>query len=269
MKKIIFIIPLVFLFTSACSNSSKPASEKKSKRVYVKVLSFNILHGATTKGDFDLDAIAKVIVDAKPDFVAMQEVDHRTKRARKYDLVAELGSRTNLTGIFGRAMYFDGGEYGEGILSKYTFIETKNVTLPFTPGNEPRAALKIVAELPSGDTIAIVGTHLDHLKDETDRVAQSKKINEVFSKNKYPTVLVGDLNDQPGSTAIKILENVWSASYDKNNPEPTYPSDNPMIKIDYVMFLPADRWRITETEVIRDTIASDHCAYLVTLELLD
>jgi hypothetical protein len=32
----------------------------------VKVLSFNILHGATTKGDFDLDVIAKVIIDANP-----------------------------------------------------------------------------------------------------------------------------------------------------------------------------------------------------------
>jgi endonuclease/exonuclease/phosphatase family metal-dependent hydrolase len=27
----------------------------------IKVLTFNILHGATTKNDFDLDAIAKVI----------------------------------------------------------------------------------------------------------------------------------------------------------------------------------------------------------------
>lgn len=45
----------------------------------VKVLSFNILHGATTQGDFNLDIIAKVIKDANPDFVALQEVDFKTK----------------------------------------------------------------------------------------------------------------------------------------------------------------------------------------------
>jgi endonuclease/exonuclease/phosphatase family metal-dependent hydrolase len=63
----------------------------------VKVLSFNILHGATTKGDFDLDAIARVIIEADPDFVALQEVDYKTKRAKGYDLVTELAINNSLT----------------------------------------------------------------------------------------------------------------------------------------------------------------------------
>ena len=170
--------------------------------------------------------------------------------------------------VFARAMDYNGGEYGEGVLSKYTLLQSRNIALPYTPGNEPRAALEIITVISSGDTIAFVGTHLDHLKDETDRVAQVKKINEVFSLNKYPTIIAGDLNAVPGSTPIKILEDMWMASYDKENPEPTYSSDDPTKKIDYVMFYPKNVWRVLETEVIRDPIASDHCAYLVTLELL-
>jgi len=123
--------------------------------------------------------------------------------------------------------------------------------------------------LPSGDTIAFIGTHLDHLKDEKDRISQALKINEVFSSNKYPTILAGDLNAEPGSTPINILEQMWTASYNKEKPEFTFPSDNPSKKIDYVMFYPINRWRVIETKVIQDTIASDHCAYLVTLELID
>ena len=234
----------------------------------VKVLSFNILHGATTKGNFDLNVIANVIRDANPDFVALQEVDFKTRRAKNMDLTTEIGWRTKMASIFGKAMQFDGGEYGEGILSRYSFIRTRNVGLPYTPGNEPRAALEILAELPSGDTIAIVGTHLDHLQDEKDRVAQVAKINEVFSQNKFRTILAGDLNATPGSTPIDMLEKIWTATYDKSHPGPTYPSHKPEIKIDYVMFYPNHRWRVHTTEVIRDTIASDHCAYLVTLELL-
>ena len=46
------------------------------------------------KGNFDLDLIAKVIVDTDPDFVALQEVDYKTNRSNKYDLVTELGWRT-------------------------------------------------------------------------------------------------------------------------------------------------------------------------------
>jgi len=264
MKVKISIILFLVFTANTVSSQSKVDSSK-----IVRVLFFNILHGATTKGDFNLDVIAKVIKDANPDFVALQEVDFKTNRAKKYDLVTELAWRTKLVPLFGKAMNFDDGEYGEGVLSKYTFLSSRNVALPYTRGNQPRAALEIVTAVASNDTIAFVGTHLDHLKDEKDRIAQVKKINEVFSLNSYPTILAGDLNATPGSTPINILEKMWSVSYDKEDVKYTFPSKNPSKKIDYVMFYPKDRWRVLETKVIKDSIASDHCAYLVILELLD
>ena len=148
-------------------------------------------------------------------------------------------------------------------------MQTRNVALPHQSQNEPRVALEMLTVLPSGDTIAFVGTHLDHLKDNTDRLAQVKKINEVFKGSKYPTILAGDLNDVPKSEAINILEEVWMVSYNKQKPEPTFPSNKPNKKIDYVMFLPTNKWKVIDTEVICDTVASDHCAYLVTLQLMD
>ena len=255
---LLLIIPHFFLSAQSTENEK-----------FVKVLSFNILHGATTKGDFNLDVIANVIKEANPDFVALQEVDFQTNRAKEYDLVTELGWRTKMAPLFARAMPFDGGEYGEGVLSKYTFLQTRNVALPHQSQNEPRVALEMLTVLPSGDTIAFVGTHLDHLKDNTDRLAQVKKINEVFKGSKYPTILAGDLNDVPKSEAINILEEVWMVSYNKQKPEPTFPSNKPNKKIDYVMFLPTNKWKVIDTEVICDTVASDHCAYLVTLQLMD
>ena len=234
----------------------------------VKVLSFNILHGATTKGDFNLDVLAQVIKNTNPDFVALQEVDFKTKRAKGYDLVTELGWRTKMAPVFGRAMFYDGGEYGEGVLSKYSFIQMRNVALPYSQGKEPRTALEVTTVLTSGDTVSFIGTHLDHVKDETDRIAQAKKINEFFSQNSHPTILAGDLNAQPGSAPINMLEKVWDSAYNKTNPKPTFPSDNPIRKIDYVMFFPKTRWQVLETRVIQDTVASDHCAYLVKAQLL-
>ncbi len=231
-------------------------------------MTFNILHGATTMGDFDLDAIARVILEADPDLVALQEVDFQTNRAKKYDLVTELAIRTNLAPLFGKAMDFDGGEYGEGILSKTTFLQTRNVALPFSPGNEPRAALEVITVLESGDTIAFIGTHLDHLRDETDRLAQVKKINEAFRWNRYPSILAGDLNAVPESQPIKILEEHWTPAYYHDQAAPTFPSSAPEKKIDYIMFNPEARWKVLETKVIQDSIASDHCAYLVTFQLL-
>lgn len=265
MNRFRFVTIFFILFTTSKLAMSQPGTQGN----VVKVLSFNILHGATTKGDFDLDRIAQVIKDADPDLVAMQEVDFLTNRAKKYDLVTELGWRTKMAPLFARAMPYDGGEYGEGVLSKTSFLSSRNVPLPFTEGNEPRSAAEITTVLRSGDTISFVGTHFDHLRDETDRISQAKKINEVYSDLRYPTILAGDLNATPESRTIAILEELWTPSYDKSNPAPTFPSENPNRKIDYVMFLPANRWRVVDTQVIPDTIASDHCAYLVTLELLE
>ena len=170
MKPIISL----FIFTILSYHLASSQSTANSSRV-VRVLSFNILHGATTRGDFDLEVIAKVIKEANPDLVALQEVDFKTNRAKQYDLATELGWRTKMASIFGRAMEYDGGEYGEGILSKFSFMQSSNFALPHSPGSEPRAALAITTLLPSGDTISFVGTHLDHLKNETDRIAQSEK----------------------------------------------------------------------------------------------
>ena len=262
--------PILLLFTLFALSLSLQAQNQvvDSSRV-IRVLSFNILHGATTKGDFNLDVIAKVIQDSNPDFVALQEVDFKTNRAKKYDLVTELGWRTKMAPLYGRAMYYDGGEYGEGVLSKHTFLQTRNVALPFIPGDEPRAALEATTILPSKDTISFIGTHLDHLKTDSNRVMQAEKINGVFKNNAYPTILAGDLNAEPNSRPMHILEELWQASYKQDTLRYTYPSDEPRKKIDYVMFYPQNRWRVLETSIIQDSIASDHCAYLVVLELLE
>lgn len=261
-------IYIIILAVSLISSSTWSQSHIDSTKI-VKILSFNILHGKTMKGDFNLDVIAKVIIDANPDFVALQEVDYKTNRAKKYDLVTELGWRAKMAPIYARAMPYDGGEYGEGVLSKHTFLSTRNIPLPHLPDDEPRAALEITTVLPSKDTISFIGTHLDHLKVDTNKIMQAKEINKVFSTNKYPTILAGDLNAEPNSNTMNILESYWTASYDKTNPQSTFSSENPTQKIDYVLFYPKHKWKVLETKVICDTIASDHCAYLVTLQLLD
>lgn len=258
-----------FLFIILLLSTSLWSQITNQNNKIVNVLTFNILHGATIKGDFNYDIIADIIKETDPDFVALQEVDFKTNRIKGYDLATELGWRVGMAPIFASAMKFDGGEYGNAILSQYSFIQMRKIHLPFTAKNEPRVAVEIITVIPSGDTIAFVCTHLDHHKDENDRLAQVEKINEVFSLNKYPTILAGDLNAIPNSNPIKILEEMWLSDYDKTNPEPTFPSDAPEVKIDYVMCYPKGRWKILETKVIQDSIASDHCAYFVKLELLE
>lgn len=235
------------------------------KQVTINVLSFNILHGATTEGTFDLDYIARVIREAKPDLVALQEVDFKTGRARGLDLATELAQRTGMTSVFARAMDHDGGEYGEAILSRYSFESTRRIPLPHSGDNEPRIAIEATMKLPNGETIRFLGTHLDHAS-QADREAQAQALNDAVRESAIPTVLAGDFNATPDSKTIAILEEFWTIA-GADNPAPTFPSREPTIKIDYVMFAPADRWQVQNTRVIQDEVASDHCAYLATLTL--
>lgn len=242
------------------------AQTKDSNEITVRILTFNILHGATTNNDFDLDQLASVINDVKPDLVALQEVDFKTNRARKYDLITELGWRTKMAPLFGKAMNFDGGAYGVGILSKNPIITSNTMLLPSSPSKEPRTSLEVLVALESGDTIRFVATHLDHKNDSPDRINQVKTINKKFVLNDYPTILAGDLNDTPESEALSILKTYWTDSFG-DDPEPTYSSDNPRKKIDYIMFRPAEKWEVIENKVICDKVASDHCVVLSVLQL--
>jgi len=241
-------------------------SEPDSTRI-VRILSYNILHGATVNNDFDLDKIASVIMSVNPDLVALQEVDFNTNRAHDMDLVTELAYRTGMAPLFSRAMKYDGGEYGEGILSKYSFERTFNNPLPHSAQHEPRSAIEVHVRIISGDEIIFIGTHLDHTRDQADRVAQTKKLNELFAQNTTPTILAGDLNSTPESDPMKILFEKWTDAA-STNPQFTFPSSEPRRRIDYVLFLPADRWRVLESRVIDERIASDHRPLLTVLELL-
>lgn len=259
-------LPIFLFFLLSGTASAQPVVD--SNKV-VRVLTLNILHGATTNGDFDLDAIAKVIIDAQPDLVALQEVDFKTRRAKRYDLVTELGWRAKLQALFGRAMPYDGGEYGEGVLSRYTLLSSKNHALPHSPENEPRAALEVMTEIAPGDTVVFIGTHLDHVRDDTDRKAQAEAINNIFANGSHPMILAGDLNDVPGSATINTFESMWAAAFRGAKTDFTFPSDQPIKKIDYVMYYPHERWHVLERRAICDAVASDHCGYLVVLELVD
>ena len=258
-RVLLILIPCLFGFQSA------NAQETDSTRI-VRVLTYNILHGKTLKGDFDLDLIASVISAAKPDLVALQEVDYKTNRSKKYDLVTELGFRTRMSPLFARAMYYDGGEYGEGILSNYTFLTTTNHPLPFTKGKEPRAAAEVNVVIASGDTIRFVGTHLDHEADDYNRFIQAKELDRVVRRDEVPTILVGDLNETPENRGMQLLFKNWTRSFADN--VFTFPSDEPIKKIDYVLYHPASRWRVLEKRVIDERVASDHRPVLVVLELL-
>ena len=54
----------------------------------------------------------------KPDIVALQEVDQKTRRASGVDQPAELARLTGMQVVFGRNIDFEGGGYGTAVLTE-------------------------------------------------------------------------------------------------------------------------------------------------------
>lgn len=231
---------------------------------HIKVLSYNIHHGEGTDGNFDLPRIARVIQSVDPDLVAVQEVDVRTRRASGVDQAAELARLTGMHEVFGRTIDHQGGWYGNVLLSRWPVQGFLVQAFPFTPGREARGALEATIKIPAD--FRIFATHLDVT--EKDRLLAvewlAKRIAELPAGT--PMILAGDFNAAPGSRAFKALSEQWTT-----DPEikPTSPAEKPEKQIDFVAFRPRERWRVIETRVLNEPVASDHRPILVTLELID
>lgn len=242
------------------------AAARAGDPVRVRVLTYNIHRGVGDDGKFDLERIAKVIVEQRPDLVALQEVDVGTRRSNGVDIATRLGELTRMSSRFAAAMPFDGGEYGDCVLTPHEIVEAKAYPLPAPPKSEPRVLLRARVKHPSlAETIEFGVTHLDHANADV-RVDQVREIAKTWPAGGGPLeILAGDLNATPDSGAIKELTARWTDA-DAAASRPTFPAKKPRIRIDYVLFRPAANWKGVSATVIDEKVASDHAPLLTVFE---
>lgn len=233
----------------------------------LRVLTYNIHHGEGMDGRVDLSRLAGVVTSVHPDLVALQEVDEGTERASGVDELAELERLTDLHGVFGKAMDYSGGEYGVAVLSRWPLLRTHNDPLPTLEEHEPRTALTVeVAVGEGGPRIEFTSTHLDQARDPENRLAQARYLNErLVHQDDQATILAGDMNARPDTPVMDVLQERWT-NPPAADPSPISPSGRPRLRVDYVLIRPAARWRVVESSIVDEAVASDHRPLLVVLE---
>ncbi len=246
---VIFVIQLV-LCLQVCAQNDKP--------IRIRVLSYNIHHGAGTDEKLDLPRIAKVIKSVSPDIVALQEVDRGTRRTEHVDQPAELARLTEMKAVFEKNIDYQGGEYGNAVLTKLPIVSSKNHYLPQLREGERRGALEVKVKVDGLDQpLLFIATHFDYRRDDGERIASAKLVNELIEKRlDQPAILAGDLNAVPDSEAIRIVKQKWHDTTEK--PLFTFPSDKPSRQIDFILFRPGGRWKTIEVRVLDEAVASDH-----------
>lgn len=257
MKKLIFVLLLLTSYSLFAQNK-------------IKVMSYNIHHAEGTDGKIDLTRIAEIIKSNGVDLVALQEVDKMVERTKGINIPDSLAKLTGMYYSFYKNIDYQGGEYGNAILSNYKILADTNYHYKMIRNSEQRGLL-VAKVLINSDTLIFMNTHIDYRKDDTERLLNMEELKQI-TKNlpKYAIILCGDFNDIPNSNTIKSVSEFFT-DVSTFNKLYTFSSDKPEIKIDYVFIRDNDNDYLIKQKIFPIAVktvlshASDHLPILVEL----
>jgi Metal-dependent hydrolase len=200
----------------------------------LRVMTYNIHHGTGMDGVLDLPRIARVIKAFSPDFVILNEVDQATGRSFGTYQADSLARLTGLFATFGRSIDFDGGEYGNALLSRHPPDTSWILDLSVDNTMEGRSALVTVFQQGS-IPIMFMGAHLG--LDSAERVDQVEEILR-FTEYLELVILAGDFNFEPGTDTYLALTRHFADTWPPGLPAPplTFPADEPRKRIDFILY---------------------------------
>lgn len=253
---------LALLIPSATPLSASPPAPKTKLRV----MTFNIHTGVGVDKKLDLQRIADVILQERPDLVGLQEVDRGVRRTEGLDEIAELAKMTRMDFAFGHNLDYQEGQYGIAILSKFLIQKIDHRKYENRREAERRGMLRVEVDV-GGRTIDFATTHLDYQRDD-GRLFETEQLLRFLADVKNPLIVVGDFNDEPGGSAYKLMltkfVDSWIGSRAKADGF-SYSADKPVKRIDYIFYRTSDGVRAKKAWVVR-TPASDHLPVMAELE---
>jgi endonuclease/exonuclease/phosphatase family metal-dependent hydrolase len=251
----------------------------------VRLVTFNIHHGVGHDGRHDLPRLARLLADADPDVICLQEVDrHFGDRSEHVDQALLLSRALDLQLAWGASIdrppregRTERRQYGNALLSRLPVLTSDIHPLP--GGGEQRSALRALVEV-DGRTLAVTITHLSS-SSPADRAAQAAAVAALSTDPKQAEVLVGDLNADAGAPELEVLHerfsDAWELAQDRTDQAGrfslhsgqglTHPARRPRVRIDQVWVSPGVA--VTDALVLDGSATSDHHPLLVDLQLKD
>lgn len=241
------------------------ASKKESEaapvpdQTVLRIMTYNIHHGRGLDENVDLERIADLIKKENPHVVGLQEVDKGVRRTDGRDLTAELAKLTGMEGYFVNNFHYQGGEYGNAILTRLPILEKKNTHFRMIREGEQRGAIQMLLDV-EGQKLLFVNTHIDFRGDDTERLLNIEQFKEIVGEHPdVPAIFVGDFNARPDTrTHARMAKNyidIWEVVGQGEGY--TFPADKPDRRIDYVWLSTGGKLTPLGARVI-STEASDH-----------
>lgn len=231
LKSILALIGALFLaiLLPGCATETKPTTT-------FRVMTYNIHHGEGLDGKVDLERIAQLIRQEGADIVALQEVDKGVARTERRDLPAELAKLTGFTSVFSNNFNFQGGEYGNAILSRFPVKRWTNLHYRMLRPKEQRGLLQLELDV-HGRTIIFMTTHIDYRPDDSERWLNVEEIAAAARQHAgKPLILCGDFNDKPTSRVSQKLATIFDDTWTRVGVGDgfSYPVEGSRERIDYI-----------------------------------
>ena len=233
----------------------------------MKIMTFNTQHCLNyLEQKIDYDIMARTILDLGAEIVGLNEM--YSDGGKTVEFPNQTKKLAELTGIesyyFAKAIDLPPeGAYGNGLLSKHKILKAETIIIPdpnpraYKGYYETRCLLK--ARLENGLTVLVV--HFGLNPDEQENAV--KTILENVENEKC--ILMGDFNVTPDNEVlIPLREKMKDASVGFCENTPSFPSDKPTIKIDYIFVTPDIEAVHAE---IPEIIASDHRTHIAEIKI--
>lgn len=238
----------------------------------LRVVAYNIKHGRGMDEEVNLERIADVLRGLDADVITLQEVDNRTERTGGVDQVAVLAGLLGYQGFHGAHRPYQGGEYGNAILTRLPVHGARTHRIPPASGSEltvHEVELELSAPVPGTAAvgvrnISVVSIHLAGTPEE--RLAQADSVTSFFSGTDHPVVLAGDFNGRPDGQVLERLQRDWHV-LEKSGDPGTYPAPAPDREIDFILVQPEASFEVIEHRVVDERLASDHRPILAVVSV--
>jgi endonuclease/exonuclease/phosphatase family metal-dependent hydrolase len=223
----------------------------------IRLLTYNIHHGADKENHLALDAIMETIRQSGADIIALQEVDRVwDERSDNCDEARYIAANLGMNFAFGAALDIcpaapGVGEYGVMILSRFAIADHDCYLLPGRL--EQRVVLRCTIRTLHGD-MPVCCTHLGLSGEE--RAGQIAAMLEWLPQQEN-LILMGDFNTAPAGPELQPLYSRFDDLQEKSGwgGVGTYYYNQQWVRVDYIFS--GRFWKPWRCRVI-DPATSDH-----------
>ena len=225
----------------------------------VRIMTWNIHGGVGPDGRRDLERITELIKGHDPDIIALQEVDSRPRRHKPQPVFEAFAAALGSHCAEARLITAPDGDYGHVVISRWPFRQTARHDLS-VKGREPRAAIEVTIETPSG-RLHLVAAHLGLSLHE--RRYQTELLVSLARTGSDPSVLLGDFNDWVWRGSVRHALAACLPAWTQCR---TFPAWLPVLALDRIYFRPSTLLVRSWTDKAARK-ASDHLPVIADIDL--